>query len=214
MQAKLIVSLDRLSEVEYLAKTGTILAALTGNPNYSEPWIVQVPTLQQLASAYNDYQTAYHDALTKDTLKIALRDSFRVVLTALLKQLAPYLEVVAQGNIKILSTTGYDLRHDITHTQGSDPLPPPDNFQVTYGVISGTLIARVAQLAGAASYDVQITQGDPMIESNWQHFISSKNCSHILLEGLIPTQTYWLRIRGVGGNGLGAWSSLLSIIVV
>ena len=78
MQAKLIVSLDRLSEVEYLAKAGTILAALTGNPNYSEPWIVQVPTLQQLASAFNDYQTAYHDALTKDTLKIALRDSFRV----------------------------------------------------------------------------------------------------------------------------------------
>ncbi len=53
-----------------------------------------------------------------------------------------------------------------------------------------------------------------MIEANWHHFISSKNCSHILLEGLIPTQTYWLRIRGVGCNGLGAWSSLLSIIVV
>ncbi|RIZ67521.1 MAG: fibronectin type III domain-containing protein, partial [Methylococcales bacterium] len=52
MQAKLIVSFDRLNEVEYLAKSSSIIAALTGNPNYPEPWATQVPTLQQLQAAF------------------------------------------------------------------------------------------------------------------------------------------------------------------
>jgi len=99
------------------------------------------------------------------------------------------LELVAQGDTAILATTGYGLRNDIVHNQGGDPLPAPDNFQVTQGTISGTLDVHVGKLFGAGAYDVQINLGDPKIESNW------------------------LRIRGVNGNGLGAWSNLLSIFV-
>ena len=51
--------------------------------------------------------------------RVALRDATRVTLTALLKQLAPYLELVAQGDTAILATTGYGLRNDIVHNQGS-----------------------------------------------------------------------------------------------
>ena len=183
------------------------------NPNYPEPWATQVPTLQQLQAAFNDHQTAYFGSLSKDTQKIALRNSTRVILTALLKQLAPYLELVAQGDTAILATTGYDLRHDVIHNQHSDPLPAPDNFQVNQGAISGTLDVHVSKLTGAGAYDVQINLGDPKIESNWLHAITSTSGVNILLQDLIPGQAYWLRIRGVDGNGLGAWSNLLSIVV-
>ena len=213
MQAKLIVSFERLNEAEYLAKSSAILAALTGNPHYQEPWATQAPTLQQLQAAFNDHQAAYFDSLSKDTQKIALRDATRVILTALLKQLAPYLELVAQGDTAILATTGYGLRNDIVHNQGSDPLPAPDNFQVTQGTISGTLDVHVSKLFGAGAYDVQINLGDPKIESTWLHAITSTSCLNIVLQGLIPGQAYWLRIRGVNGNGLGAWSNLLTIFV-
>jgi|APCry1669188910_1035180.scaffolds.fasta_scaffold09731_4 hypothetical protein len=213
MQAKLIVSFDRLSEVEYLAKAEFILASLTENPNYPEPWAAQVPTLQQLQAAFNDHQTAYFGSLSKDTQKVVLRNSTREILTALLKQLVHYLELVAQGDTAILATTGYDLRNDVVHNQGSDPLPAPDNFQITQGAISGTLDVHVSKLAGAGAYDVQTNQGDPKLESNWLHAITSTSGVNILLEGLIPGQAYWLRIRGVNGNGLGAWSNLLSIFV-
>ena len=57
------------------------------------------------------------------------------------------LELVAQGDTAILATTGYGLRNDIVHNQGSDPLPAPDNFQVTQGAISGTLgVSCLAQV--------------------------------------------------------------------
>ena len=213
MQPKLIITFEHLNEADFLVKTGVINAALTGNPLYPVPWIAQVPSLETLNAAYSAYQDAYHAALTKDTLKIVLRDTLRAELTVLLKQLAPYLEVIAQGDLSILATTGYDLRRDIVHTGSVDPLPAPSGFQVTHGVLTGTLNVQVTRLIGAGSYEVQSTQCDPSIEANWQHVLSSKNASHILLSDLTPGQTYWLRVRAVGNHGDGAWADPLSIIV-
>ena len=99
MQPKLIITFEHLNEADFLVKTGVINAALTGNPLYPVPWIAQVPSLETLNAAYSAYQDAYHAALTKDTLKIVLRDTLRAELTVLLKQLAPYLEVIAQGEV-------------------------------------------------------------------------------------------------------------------
>ena len=121
--------------------------------------------------------------------------------------------MVAQGDLSILATTGYDLRRDIVRTGGVDPLPAPSGFQVSHGVLTGTLNAQVTRLAGAGSYEVQSTQGDPGIEANWQHLLSSKNASHILLSGLTPGQTYWFRVRAVGNHGDGVWTDPLCIIV-
>ena len=85
---------------------------------------------------------------------------------------------------------------------------------LTHGQLSGTLNAQVTRLAGAGSYEVHITKDDPKVESNWQHAVSSVTSTHILVTGLIPGQSYWLRIRGLNSNGGGVWSDLISIIVV
>ena len=45
----------------------------------------------------------------------------------------------------------------------------PADFRVTHGQINGTLNVHVARLPSAGSYEV----GDPTIESNWQHALSS-----------------------------------------
>jgi len=213
MQPKLIITFDRLNEADFLVKAGVINAALTANPLYPLPWITQVPSIETINAAFIAYQDAYRAALTKDTLKIVLRDTLRAELTVLLKQLAPYLEVIAQGDLSILATTGYDLRRDIVRTGGVDPLPAPSGFQVSHGVLTGTLNAQVTRLAGAGSYEVQSTQGDPGIEANWKHVLSSKNASHMLLSNLTPGQTNWFRVRAIGSHGEGAWTDPLSIIV-
>ena len=67
MQAKLIVSFERLNDAEYLAKSSAILAALTGNTYYQEPWATQVPTLQQLQAAFNDHQTVFKQRYSKNS---------------------------------------------------------------------------------------------------------------------------------------------------
>jgi hypothetical protein len=213
MQAKLIISFEHLSESDFLVKAETIIAAMTGNSHYAEPWPPQAPSLAELTLALNTYKKDYHASLTRDTLKIAQRISSRQSLTELLKRLPSYLEFIAQGDTAMLSTTGYDLRKDINYTPSNEILAAPNDFRVSHGIKKGTLIVHVALLADAGSYEVQITKGDPNVEANWQHATSSLTSFQILLEGLIPTQIYWIRIRGIGRNGSGAWAEPISIIV-
>ncbi len=214
MQAKLITAFDRLNEPDFLAKAGTIVTALTANSDYPEPWAVQVSTLAQLTAAYNNYQTYYHASLSHDTIKITLRNTARDTLTTELKRLVPYLELVAEGDVNILMTTGYDMRKDLAHIPSNVILPAPDDFRVIQGTKSGSLDVHVAKLAGAGSYEVQLALTDPDIESNWHHALSSINGSHILLETLTVGQTYWVRVRAISATtGAGAWTVSIKIIV-
>ena len=214
MQAKLIVTFDRLSTVDFLAKSGSIVNCMTGNINYQEPWAGQGLTLDNLKATYTAYEDAYHASLTHDTLKIAQRDVARQTLTDLLKRLALYLELMSDGDTALLATTGYDLRHDSVHNNSSELLPAPSDFRVTHGQLSGSLNIQVTRLIGAGSYEVQITLGDPNIESNWQHALSSVTSTHISITGLIPGQSYWIRVRGFDSNGGGVWTDPINIMVI
>ncbi len=61
---------------------------------------------------------------------------------------------------------------------------------------------------------MQITTLDPIVEENWKHALWSTAATHIHLTDLIPEQSYWLRIRGIGTNGVGQWSDPVHKIVV
>ena len=167
-----------------------------------------------MTTAQADYETAYHDALSQDKFKISHRNDCRVVLIGILKTIAPYFELASQADVSKLATSGYDLRRDTTHNNTFDILPAPLDFSIMHGAFSGTIDIKISRLTGAASYEVQITQLDPMVEENWKHALWSTTATHIHLPDLIPGQSYWLRIRGIGTNGVGLWTDPLHMIVV
>ena len=214
MQPKLIVAFDRLNNRELLIKSGVIVAGLTQNLNYPEPWLPLLITLSDLTTAQADYETAYHDALSQDKFKVSHRNDCRVVLIGILKNIAPYFELASQWDVDKLASSGYDLRHDTTHNNTFDTLPAPLDFSIMQGAFSGTIDLKISRLSGAYSYEVQITQLDPMIEENWKHALWSTTATHIHLPDLIPGQSYWLRIRGIGTNGVGLWTEPLHMMVV
>jgi hypothetical protein len=214
MQPKLIVTFDRLNNAEFVTKSGTIVAGLTENANYPEPWMPQLSTLVELTIAQTDFQTAYHEALSMDRLKIAHREDCRFILTGMLRKLAPYIEIVAQGNVSVLETSGYDLRHDTAHLNIFEPLPAPIDFIVSHGAFSGTIDVKVTRLDGVSNYEAQITQLDPMVELNWVHALWSTSATHMLISNLIPGQIYWVRVRGLGAHGVGLWTDPHNIMVI
>ena len=214
MQAKLIVTFDRLSISDFLTMSGSIVNGMTNNSHFKEPWAGQGLTLEQLTAAYTAFEEAYHASLTRDTVKIAQRNATRQTLTEILKRLALSLELMAQGDVTALTTTGFELRHDIVRTNSNELLPAPTDFRVTHGQLSGSLDVHVARLSGAGSYEVHIAQDNPNLESNWRHAISSVNSLHIIVTGLTPGKNYWLRIRGIDSNGGGVWSDPISIFAI
>ena len=45
MQPKLVITFGALNEADFQAKVGHILASLTNNPHFPEPWPEPVPSL-------------------------------------------------------------------------------------------------------------------------------------------------------------------------
>ncbi|GAC1621233.1 MAG: hypothetical protein NVS9B10_03810 [Nevskia sp.] len=216
MQAKLIIGFDVLSGPAFLTRADLILSSLKGNANFPLPWPAQVPGLDLLQDAVTAYRDAYNAASTGDRSKIAKRDAARKALSAQLKKLAPYLEIVANGDAAVLGTAGYELRNPIIRgAAGSgEILMAPAAFRVERGELSGVLIARARNQKGAGSFEVQTTAGDPTMDANWTDAGTYLHCSHIELKGLPPGKTVSVRLRGIGTQGPGAWTPAVSLMVV
>ncbi len=213
MLSKLIVAFERLSEADFQAKAGFIIASLSNNPNFPEPWPDIAPSLEQIIDAFDVYRNCYHASLTGDSVKIGLRKNARDHLTDLLKRLTAYLEFVAQQDPAKLASTGYDQRKETARPSHPTTLPAPTDLKITHGTGSGILVIHVARLEGAKSYEVEIAHGDPSVEANWKHATTSATSSHILLEGLTPGSSVWIRVRGIGSGGKGAWTDPVNVIV-
>jgi hypothetical protein len=217
MQPKLIINWSNMSDPDFLMTSTSILTALADYSSYVSGTLpASVPNWPVAKATLDTYAAAVHAALTRDTNKIAERNQAREVLSDMLKRIAAFLEMDANGDVTKLAKTGFELRRDIQRgsTAGGD-LPAPADFRVSHGARSGTLSLHVARLTGAGAYEIQIAQGDPTQEANWRPATTSKTGSHMTLDGLTPGQIYWLRVRGVGGpSGHGLWTQALNIMVI
>jgi hypothetical protein len=216
MKPKLIVSFRHFTEEEFQAKAGFILVKMTGNAGFPEPWAPQVPTLLQLTEALADYRQRYIESATRDTLKIRARREARELVADMLQGIASYLELVSQGDLRMLETTGYDLRIDAARggVGGSDLLDPPVDLRLSHGRVSGTVAVRVGPLRGAKSYEVELADSEGGAPGAWRHATTSTAGLRILLQGQSPGRHVWVRVRGVGSAGPGLWTEPARLMVV
>ena len=195
-------------------KADLIYTSIAATVNFPLPWPRPVPQLLDILAAKTNYHGLFEASQAGDAGKIAARIIARDALTTLLKNLAPYLELVAAGNVAKLQTTGYDLRHDIVQSNTNDPLPGPDEFDFGRGDVSGTMVASADSLPGAGSYELQICTGDPAVEANWKPKGIFLHCSKIITDGYAPGTVYYARLRGIGTNGPGVWSVSEGVMAV
>jgi hypothetical protein len=214
MQAKLIITFEKLSEPAFDSKADLIVKSLTNNANFPLPWPAPTPQLANLGPAQVNYHALFDAAQTGDSLKISARNAARDTFTVMLKKLSPYLELVADGNVTKLQSTGYDLRHDIVQPVNPNPLPAPTGFTFTRGDVSGTMVAYADSLPGAGSYDLQICTGDPAVEANWKQKGTFMHCSNIITNSYTPGTVYYARMGGIGNNGPGVWAVSPGVMAV
>ena len=214
MRARISLSFNHIKDAELLLKANTIVSAMTDNPNFPEPWPPQVPLLATVREAVISFQTAVQNALTRDTTKIIIRATEKKHLQALLQQLVPYVEMIANGDINILLSSGFDLCRENTHTGSTRvSLDAPTDFYVKRGTKEGELIAHVAKLQGASSYELQLAEGDPTVEENWHQYDIFTQSSKMVISGLTPGHRVSVRVRGINAAGAGAWSDIVTLIV-
>jgi len=88
----------------------------------------------------------------------------------------------------------------------------PTKMRARHGEHPGTINLDCAR-EGAASLQVQMSDGDPTGEENWG-FIEegTTHFTGIVAKNLVPGRRYFFRFRYIGSNGPGPWSVPISLI--
>lgn len=204
-EAKIVTGFTRLSDANFNTKAQFILGSMTGNPNFPSP----LPDLALLAVARHEYETALLESLTRDINKVAIKNAKRAALNSILKQLALYVELVANGDKPILTSSGYDLAKEGTDTL---ILGTVKNFTLANGINVGQIVSKLDGVANAASYLHSCTPDPLHNDSVWVDKPSTLVAyTH---DNLISGTKYWFKVSVIGRNKQETTSTILSRVAL
>ena len=183
---------------------------LTDHSAFPEPWPAWVASLKLLTEKSNVLETAGLDAESHDTYKISKRNALTDDLKKDLKGSLKHVELVAQGNAELLNSLGLIMRRPPVKRKAPPSMLAP-LLTVVQGKDSGTLNGKCIKCPGAKMYLVQICEGDPTVEANWER-VDIFSDQAFQVTGRVPGRTYYLRARCYGKSGTGPWSAISTII--
>ena len=189
--------LNKDTDSKLVTDTGTILTAMALSPFYANP----APTLGNVTLALTGFSTAMGDAAGGGMTFTSTKNDKRAILVALLRQLASYVTVTANGNLTVLLSSGFPIQKPQRQPVGE--LPAPANLTVTLGVLSGQLHANAAPVAGAAIYNWRLaTAAAPTVVVQSAQTTAANNTFTDLTAGVV----YNTAVNAVGAAGTGNWS--------
>lgn len=168
--------------------------------------VASLTTARNAAEAANDAYISAKSAL--DNLKEArdaAADALRVEHTATAKA----VEAEAKGDAVMLTASGYPLAS--APVQTTTPPAQIKNLALTAGDLDGSLDAQWDPDPLAASYEVQCTTENP-ITGPWETVVQP-TASHCNITNEQSGVRCWVRVRGIGSKGPGAWSDPATKIV-
>jgi hypothetical protein len=195
--AKVKIGMSGLSIPQKIERSRSIISSMTGNANYPTP----NPTLAVVKTTIDAMDAAFQEASHRDSVKIQLRDLRLKEMEAVMNQLAAYVQNASEGDAEKILSSGFDV------VRRGDPLPPLQmalNLRLESGTNSGKIIARWDKVVGAKIYVVEMTE-DPLVEDNFKT-IGPSSKTRFEFIGLDPGKKYWVRVAGIGKDGVGPYS--------
>ena len=197
--------LTKDNDAHLLTSTAAIMTGMTGNPAFITP----APTLVVVQAATGAFSTAVSNAVDGGVTLTAIKNEKRALLVALLRQLASYVQVTANGDIAVLLSSGFPTQK--TQRQPIGVLPAPSNLTVTFGARSGELKAAAWPVPGAAIYNWQLsTAAAPSMVLQTAQTTAANNTFGDLTPGVV----YNITVNVVGSAGPSDWSDPVPLIAV
>jgi hypothetical protein len=186
----LLLSFLQYTEAELLVKAHLIIEKMTGNTALANP----VPALADVQAATTAYSNALTEARKLGIDNVAIKNDKRALLEQVLQQLGRWVIFMADSNITVLLSSGFDV------TKAPEPiqLEDPGNPMLENGLGSGTIICRVKRVKGAVSFSHEYTDTLPAPNVVWQSCVSSR--SRYEFSNLVPGRQYWFRVQVSGCN--------------
>ena len=199
---KVSISFSRYSDADFLNKATFIVASMTGNVAFPNP----VPTLAEVQAALDKYSADLVAAAWLGRNNVAEKNKSREALEQLLAQLGMFVMFIANGDVAILTGSGYTLNKE------PEPryIDNPGNVTLSNGITSGNLVAAVKNVANNG-YLFQITDALPAENTMWTSHTSSKR--QFTFSSLLPGKQYWVRVAALGKRNQSAWSTVATQFV-
>jgi hypothetical protein len=209
-KTKVKLNLKDKSDSDLLTFAQAHATALTGNANFTTP----LPAASAFTAALTPFSTAlgnFNTAQAAAKLATTMKDTARLGLENALTQRGNYVELTAASAADpaaVIESAGFSVRSNLT-----PPAMPAmaTNLSITAGDNAGELDLQWDPTPGARTYDVE-TSPEPMTPTSWTAQPSVTKSKAVLL-GLTSGSKMWLRVRGVGPGGTGAWSDPATKIV-
>ena len=160
------LALSGLSPAALVERARAIIAALTGNADFTTP----VPSLAAVAAAADAVEAADTAVLNNGGKQDYLARSLRAQeLRDMLLLLGAYVQVTSGGDPEKILSAGYPYRKT---AEPVGPLPAPENLRVTFSKFSGQLELTWDRVPGRMFYEAQWNQADPGVEEDWKGLVN------------------------------------------
>jgi hypothetical protein len=209
MKLTLSTAYRRMNTSQLIIEATTILTCLMKHPAFAGSPPGSVPTLMALKAAIDKLHEAYEAALTHDTVKIRARKLAQDELVSILDRISKYLEMEALTNPDVMLETGFSKRRSAT---SSTAVPSLAHLAVYHGPDLGTAYGEV-KLGALKIVEIQVAEGDPLLEKNWYHKMLSVGTAQMHMTGFNSGGQYFFRGRWITNAGLGGWSPYVSLII-
>lgn len=179
-----------LKDTDFGIVAERILSSMEGNPNFTTP----VPSLDSLAGILEAYKKKLLEAIDGDRIKAAYKRASRKKLEEQLRVLALYVMHIASGDLKILTSSGFNL----TKTPEKVYITNPGTIKLQNGISSGQLVSIAKAVKGARNYIHEICKDGEQTNDQWQAHNSSMR--KYTFTNLTPGQKYWVRVSALGSG--------------
>lgn len=187
---------------------GKTLAAMKDNTLFPDP----KPEMADYEVLVNDYRTKHEIAATRGSqLEKKARDNARERVLEAMRQLAFYVNVVADGDGEILASSGFML------------VPPPKagshpvvmvGMRLEDGRTSGEVKFSFTPQKNISEYEYcYATVLDAENQPQWGEASSTSTSRSNYIGGLTPGEKVYFRVRARNNKGIGDWSESIYLIV-
>ncbi|NGM60484.1 fibronectin type III domain-containing protein [Sphingobacterium sp. SGG-5] len=205
-KTKALISFARMKDDELVVAANTIIGAMTDNTNYTTP----VPALADIQALLDDFSNklaiSRKPGSPEDT---AIKDESKLPLAEALRQLAYYVNTIAQGHLSTLLSSGFPVSSPDSPTL----LPVAvEHVRMSDGPQSGQARFDFASQRGIRMYEYQYRKVTAP-ESEWSDRLRTTSSRRNILAPLEVAQRYEVRVRAINTAGAGEWSQPVSMLV-
>lgn len=184
------------AKIQYLRR---LAAALTDNPNFSDP----VPSIAELTAGAEMLETNYNDAQAArlaSKSKTAIQDEQEAAVGLLVAQLASYVDSASGGEATKIESAGFAVRATPTPV---GELPAPTDLQVQPSEHAGSADLSWKSSRGSKAFSIERAADGPSL--NWA-VIGNSTKKEASLNSMVSGTKYWFRVAAIGAAGQSAWS--------